>query len=115
MKVVRKLIGDVAVFEIEGEIDAEHSVSLKRAMEKSFMENAKHLVLNLEKVGFIDSTGLGVFISLMRKLKERGGEIRLAALQDEVKAIFEITRLYRVFDISRTPEEAIQEIKKTGG
>lgn len=115
MKIVRKILGDVAVFEIEGEIDAEHSASLKRALEKSFTENAKHLVLNLEKVGFIDSTGLGVFISLMRKLKERGGEIKLAALQDEVKSIFEITRLYRVFDILRTPEEAIQEIKKTGG
>jgi anti-sigma B factor antagonist len=110
MKVNTKLVGDICVVEIEGEIDAEHSPQLKRSLAKAQEEKAKNFILDINKVSFLDSTGLGVMISLMRNLKEKGGELRLVGLQDEVRSIFEITRLYKVFHINSTVEDAIRDI-----
>lgn len=114
MKVQRKEFGKICLMEIEGEIDAEHAVQLKRALAKAREDFAKSFVLDLKKVAFVDSTGLGVLISLMRQLKEDGGHLRLTGLQDEVRSIFEITRLFRVFDLSPSPQEALKEIKGLG-
>lgn len=112
MKVNAKEFNDICVLEIEGEVDAEHSVQLKRAIAKAREDFAKHFVLDLRRVSFIDSTGLGVLISLMRHLNENGGNLRLAGLQDEVRSIFEITRLYKVFDLTPTVEDALRDLQK---
>ncbi|HCU23425.1 MAG TPA: anti-anti-sigma factor [Deltaproteobacteria bacterium] len=112
MKAVAKALGDICLLEVEGEIDAEHSAQLKSTIAKARENFAKHFVFDLRKVSFIDSTGLGVLISLMRHLNESSGRLRLAALQDEVRSIFEITRLYKVFELSASVEEALKDIQK---
>ncbi|MFO1464771.1 MAG: STAS domain-containing protein [bacterium] len=112
MKVNAKEFGEICILEIEGEVDAEHAAQLKRAIAKAREDFAKHFVLDLAKVSFIDSTGLGVLISLMRHLNESGGHLKLAGLQDEVRSIFEITRLYKVFDLAPRVEEALKELQK---
>jgi len=113
MKVQGKQFGKIALIEIEGEVDAEHCAQLKRALAKAKGEDTQHFILDLNKVGFIDSTGLGILISLLRYLNEKGGKLRLTGLQDEVRSIFEITRLFRVFDISKSVEDAMVEIKNS--
>ena len=112
MKVSKRQIANIIVLEIEGEIDAEHSPQFKKTLSKAFEENAKFFILDLKKVSFIDSTGLGILISLMRQLREKQGRLRLTGLQEEVRSIFEITRLFRVFEISQSVDLAIEEIKK---
>ena len=112
MKVNKKQIGKVLVLEIEGVMDAEHSSQIKKSFSQVQEEGEKNIVLDLNKVSFIDSTGLGILISLMRHLNEQEGRLQLSGLQDEVKSIFEITRLFRVFEISQSVEQAIQEIQK---
>ncbi|MCC6273647.1 MAG: STAS domain-containing protein [Deltaproteobacteria bacterium] len=112
MKINPKEVGDICILEIEGEVDAEHSAQLKKAIVKAREDYAKHFILNLSGVSFIDSTGLGVLISLMRHLNENGGKLKLAGLQDEVRSIFEITRLYKVFDLCPSAEDALREMPK---
>jgi len=112
VKVNAKEIGGIVVMEVEGEVDAEHAPNLKRALIKAKESVEKGLVMDLTKVSFIDSTGLGVLISLMRQMKEQGSELRLTGMQDEVRSIFEITRLYKVFSLSESVEAAVQEIQK---
>lgn len=112
MKVQKKTVGKVCLIEIEGEVNAEHASQLKKALAQAREESSKNFVLDLSRVSFIDSTGLGILISLMRQLKDDKGKLRLAGLQDEVRSIFEITRLFRVFEISNTVEAALQEMKK---
>jgi anti-sigma B factor antagonist len=112
MKISTRNIGEICVFDIEGEIDAEHALTLKKAFAKVLGEKTRKILLGLEKVGFVDSTGLGVMISLLRQLNEQGGALRLAALQDEVRHIFEITRLFKIFAISNTVEDAVREMQK---
>ena len=114
MKIRLKEVGDIGLVEVEGEVDAEHSPQLKKTLEKARENKIKYIVLDLKKVSFIDSTGLGILISLMRRLKEEEGHLRLACLQEEVRSIFEITRLYRVFDISESAEDALKKVKGSG-
>lgn len=111
MKIQSKQISDICILELEGEVDAEHAPQLKKSLVMAQEEFAKNFVLDLNKVSFIDSTGLGVMISLMRQLKKAGGKLRLTGLQEEVRSIFEITRLFRVFEISPSVEDAVQAIR----
>ena len=104
MKVYAKAIGDICFMEVDGEVDAEHAAQLKKAIAKAREDFAKSFVLDLSQVSFIDSTGLGVLISLMRHLHEAGGRLKLVGLRDEVRSIFEITRLSDFMQIF--PDEA---------
>jgi anti-sigma B factor antagonist len=67
-------------------------------------------VLDLSGVEFIDSTGLGVMTAFLRRLKGLGGNLVLAELQKDVKPIFEITGLKRLFTIADTVEEALRKL-----
>lgn len=112
MKVTVNNFDYVVVLEVEGVVDAEHCAQLKKAIQKARTDGAQHFVLDLSKVGFIDSTGLGILISLMRQQRERDCELRLTGLQEEVRAIFEITRLFRVFDIAPSVREAVDALRQ---
>jgi anti-sigma B factor antagonist len=112
MKVSTNIFDNVVVLEVDGVVDAEHCSQLKKAIEKARGDGVKHFVLDLHKVGFIDSTGLGILISLMRQQRERDAELRLTGLQDEVRAIFEITRLFRVFDIAPSVQAAVDALRR---
>jgi anti-anti-sigma factor len=70
-------------------------------------ENVRRLVLDLEEMEFIDSAGLGVLISLLKRLGERGGDIRLARMQKKARVVFQITRTYKIFEIFDSVAEAL--------
>ena len=112
VRINAKEFGEVCLLEIDGEVDAEHAPQLKRAIAKAREDFARHFILDMSGVTFIDSTGLGVLISLMRHLNENSGKLKLAGLQDEVRSIFEITRLYKVFELCPNAEEALRDIQK---
>ncbi len=65
------------------------------------------LVVDLLNVRFIDSSGLGALLSAQRQLAARGGDLRLCTLTPQVRTLFELVRLYRVFDITNTRVEAM--------
>jgi len=111
VKTKTKIFDNIGVLEVEGVLDAEHCAPLKKAIAKARENGVQHFVLDLGKVGFIDSTGLGVLISLMRQQREQKAELRLTGLQDEVRSIFEITRLFRVFDIAPNVQEAVASLR----
>lgn len=112
MKTGIKIFENIGVLEVEGVVDAENSGQLKKAIQKARVAGAEHFVLDMQKVGFIDSTGLGVLISLMRQQREQEAELRLTGLQDEVRSIFEITRLFRVFEILPGVPEALEALRR---
>ncbi len=108
MKIEQEDRGDISILRLFGDMDAEHSPPLKKKLQGILASGKTKLILDLREVAFIDSTGLGVLISLMRQLKENGGQLKLASLQQEVRSIFEITRLFRVFDLSPDVEGALK-------
>jgi anti-sigma B factor antagonist len=96
----------VAVLPVE-ELDASNAGDFKRDVGPLLEVNAK-LVFDLSRVRFVDSSGLGVFISCLRKLNAKGGDLKLCGMSKQVRAVFELVRMHRVFDICGTRGEAVR-------
>jgi len=64
-------------------------------------------VLDLSKIEFIDSTGLGALVSCLRQAHSTGGEIKLVGLTKSARALFELVRMHRVFEVFNSSAEAI--------
>ena len=92
----------------EERLDAHNSDELKVEMNRLFESGTKDLLVDLKEVRFIDSSGLGVMVSGYKNAATRQGSIKLCSLQTQVKSMFELTRLHRVFDIYQTIDEALE-------
>ena len=68
----------------------------------------QNVVVDLSGVDFIDSAGLGSLIALLKRISERGGDMKIAGLQKKVRMVFEITRAFKVFDIFDNTAEALK-------
>jgi anti-sigma B factor antagonist len=104
--------GNVQVLACIGRMDAQVSGLLKDRMLELLEKGATQLVLDLEGLEFLDSSGLGAIVSCLRRVKEKKGEIKLAGLREEVRSIFEITRVSRLFHICETVPAAVKAFKK---
>lgn len=85
---------------LAGEIDAYTAPKLKEALLPLTVSNGKTVEVDLEQVGYMDSTGLGVFISALKSTKEYNSHLTLVNLQDRVMRLFKITGLDEIIDIN---------------
>ena len=76
--------------------------------------DVKNYVIDLEKVDFMDSAGLGTLIAILKRVTERGGDLKIACLQKKPRMVFEITRAYKVFEIYDSVEDAIRAFSPSG-
>ena len=97
---------DVCVVRVGGEVDVYTSPSLKSALVAAAADGCKVVIVDLDKVGFIDSSGLGVLVGALRRSREAGGDLRIVSARDTVVKIFRITGLDRVFPVYPTLDEA---------
>ena len=102
----------IKIITCQGRIDAEVSGRVKEQIQQLLDQGATQIVLDLKGVKLLDSSGLGAFVSSLRRAKERGGEIKLAGLRTEVRSIFDITRVSRLFHICETVSEAREAFQK---
>jgi len=94
------------VFTLEGEIDVYTAPRLKEALVEQVEAGCLYMILDMNKVSFIDSSGLGVLVGTLRRLKEHSGAMRLVCTRENILKIFRITGLDRVFPIFASVEEA---------
>ncbi len=81
--------------------------SLRMVLAQLHEAKRHHVVLNLEHAEYVDSSTLGVFIVALRRAITAGGDVKMVALQPPVRAIVELTRLHRVFDVHTNVREAV--------
>lgn len=93
---------------IEGEVDVYTSIDLKKEMTKLVESDQKRIIIDLESVNYMDSSGLGVLVALLKELKKVGGELKLISLPVSVKKIFDLTRLTKFFNIYNNLEDAMK-------
>ncbi len=98
--------GDICTVTLVGEIDVYSAPRLKEELTSRIEGGCDHLVVDMEKVGFIDSSGLGVLVSALRRARERDGGVRIVCTKDNVLKIFRITGLDKVFPIFADAAEA---------
>lgn len=103
---------EITVVALEGSLEVGKQEKLKENLLKQAPPSASRMVLDLSGVNFIDSACLGALIAVARRLREQGGDVKIAALNTEVKSIFQITRLDRVFEIFEKKEEAVSSYVK---
>lgn len=96
------------VLPLEGEIDLHVSPGIAASLGAMVEQRPKHLVVDLSRVSYIDSSGLAVLIEGMQNVAQYGGHFALAGLQDAVRPIFEIARLDQVFRIYDDVDEALE-------
>ena len=79
---------------------------------KLFEEGKNNLVVYLQAVRFVDSSGLGALVSGFKNASSRTGNLKLSGLQLQVKSMFELTRLHRVFEIYTDSAEALASFQQ---
>ncbi len=100
---------DIVVINVKEErLDAHNSGELKSEMQKMFEEGRKNILVDLKDVRFIDSSGLGALVSGFKNAISHQGNLKLSSLQPQVKSMFELTRLHRVFEIFVSSSEALE-------
>ena len=100
-------VNGVLVIEYREEnLDASNVRDFRGAMEK-LMVNQTKVVLNMSRLKFVDSSGLGALIACLRDANSRKGDFRLSAMSRSVLALFELMRMHRVFSIHDTVDGAV--------
>lgn len=98
---------EVKILHLTGSLEAKWQKELQEELEKR-SHKERDLVLDLEKVSFIDSSCLGTLVAVVRNLRDQKGDIKLCCLNDDVRSIFQITRLERIFELYDSIDEAVQ-------
>jgi anti-sigma B factor antagonist len=98
--------GDWSILEVKGEVDLYSAPRLKERLGELTGGGRSQIVVNLEAVEFLDSTGLGVLIGALKRCREAGGTLALAAPREPVRKVLAITGLDRVFPIHDSVEQA---------
>lgn len=107
MKTVsNKIENNNLLVKIEGEVDVYTSIDLKKELSKYIEDGEKSIIIDLDQVNYMDSSGLGVLVAVLKELKKVGGDLKLINLPLSVKKIFDLTRLTKFFSIYKNLEEA---------
>jgi len=97
----------VAILNLKGRLDLSSGSLLKEQVKKLFEEEEFNVHLNLADVDFINSSGLGALVSIMKETRIRKGRLTLSNLASYVHEIFDITQLSHIFEIFVSQEEAL--------
>jgi len=104
--------GDVVVLDLAGRITLGNlDRPLPNALQRLVAEGERNLILDLSKITYIDSTGLGELVAGYSTLKRNGGRLALLNLSDRVMDLMTITKLYTVFDIYDNEAQAVESFE----
>ncbi len=99
--------GDRTVIEVGGEIDVYTAPKLREQIVELVEEGRYDLVVDMQRVEFLDSTGLGVLVGGLKRVRAHDGSLRLVCSQERILKIFRITGLTKVFPIHDSVAEAV--------
>ncbi|RMF57655.1 MAG: anti-sigma factor antagonist [Calditrichaeota bacterium] len=108
LKINTKQVDTIMVLSLRGRVDVTTVNELREAVKKLSEEGYKNFVFDMGRIDFIDSIGLGALVTCLRIAVKNDGDVKLAKLQGHVRAIVEITRLHKLFDIFEDVESAIK-------
>jgi len=99
--------GEVTVVHVGGEIDVYTAPVLRERLDEHISAGRHHLVVDLEDVSFMDSTGLGVLVGRLKLVRAHNGTLRLVCSSERILKVFSITGLDKVFQISASVDDAL--------
>jgi len=112
LNISERQAGDVTILDMDGKITiGEGSVALRTAIRRLLEEGKKKILLNLARVGYIDSSGIGELVSSYTAINKESGELKLLNLTQKLQDLLTITKLLTVFDVYESEEEALSSYK----
>src|SRR3954464_10361626 len=112
LNVSERQSGDVTILDMDGKITiGEGSVALRTSIRRLLEEGKKKILLNLARVSYIDSSGIGELVSSYTAINKDGGELKLLNLTQKLQDLLTITKLLTVFDVYESEAEALASYK----
>jgi anti-sigma B factor antagonist len=99
--------GDLLTVLVDGQLVVGNRSEFKQLVFAELESGARRVVIDFAKTGYIDSSGLGALVSLGKRIREQGGALRLAGLDDDLRTLFELTRLDTLFQLHATRADAL--------
>ena len=99
--------GGVTVISVEGQLIVGNRQELKNLVQDALGESERKFLIDFSGTAYIDSSGLGALVSISKKIREQGGELRLAELNEDLRSLFELTKLDTLFAIAESRSEAL--------
>jgi anti-anti-sigma factor len=113
IKTKTELSGKIGIIEIKGALVGDEDTDNFRASVNDFLEQGiKSLVINMQKVNYMNSSGIGAIIAAHTSCSKNGGAILLAGISNNVHNLLAVTKLIDVFDVYNDVDEAIDTIVK---
>lgn len=107
MELNLQVFGDIAVLRLrEDHLDASNSKDFRRDV-VTCIESHLRVIFDMTEVQFVDSSGCGVLLSCLRDLNGRGGDLKLCGISKPVRALFELVRMHKIFEIYNNVDEAL--------
>lgn len=107
MGLTTSIHGDVTRIDLDGQLTVGNRQELKAVAQQALDDGARKLLLDCVQTGYIDSSGLGALVTIARRVREAGGAIRLAGLNEDLRSLFELTKLDTLFEIFPDSERAL--------
>ena len=98
---------DTLIFDLQGSLDIATSPTVRAALLDAAERGQHRIVVDLSRLDFIDSTGLGALLGSQRRSKENNGEVRLVAREGQILRLLRITGLLSVFGVYNTLDDAV--------
>lgn len=111
MEITKRENDGIAILDINGEIDLYNAPEIKEVINGLIQEQKTNVIINLEKVSYIDSSGIGALISSLSNLKKYQGGLKIINVFASVRKVFELTKLTSFFEIYDSEEEAVSKFK----
>ncbi|MDI9442429.1 MAG: anti-sigma factor antagonist [Firmicutes bacterium] len=105
--------GQALVASLVGEFDLHSAPKFKQSMAEVFAEypQLKHLILDVQKVSFIDSSGLGVILGRYREIEEKGGRLFFVRANPQIKRILQLSGFEKISEFANSTEEVLAWIR----
>ena len=101
----------VTVIKVDGELDASNCRELGELFDRLLRENRNQFVVDLEQVGFMDSSGLASLVKFFKQVRIGTGDVYLTGMQPSVRRVFELTRLDQVFEVHPVVDDAVKQFR----
>jgi anti-sigma B factor antagonist len=102
-----KSASGVMIVRVDGQLVVGNRNELKEHLQRLLEKGERRFLIDFAQTGYIDSSGLGALVALARKVREEGGNLRLSGLNEDLRSLFELTKLDTLFAISDTPDQAL--------
>lgn len=108
LNITIRLSGDISIVEVSGHLTSFESAALRDAIHRLLSQGRKRIVLNLSRLSYLDSSGVGQLARNYAAVVKAGGEMKAVGLSDRIAEILRITQLHQVFPDFGNEEEALR-------